>query len=227
MPDMLTQTENAKLRKHEDVIQRGKGTFIEVGNALLAIHDERLYRQEYATFEEYCAKRWEFTKRHAYRLIESAAVVENLSPKQTKQTSRLEVCPIGHTEETPLPSTESQAREVAKAPPEKQPEVWKEAVETAPKGKDGTPKVTAQHVRQTRERVAPSPAKPRTKPSTNGRRAPTKAEIFKPLVDAIGAAARACDTVAKNTGGQGVHHKATLGHLSKALEAAKAWKGDV
>ena len=209
---MLTQTENAKLRKHEDVIQRGKATFLEVGNALLAIRDERLYRQDHSSFEDYCAKRWGFSKRHAYRLIESSEVVET-------------VCdPLGHT---PPPENERQIREVAKAPPEKQAEVWEAAVQTAPKGDNGKPKVTAQHVRETRERVAPEPAKP----SANGNgkpraRQPSKSEIFKPLVDAIGAAARACDAVAKLTGGQGAHHKRTLGHLSKARESATAWKGD-
>ncbi len=33
-------------------------TFYEVGNALLQIRDERLYRQTHSTFEEYCREKW-------------------------------------------------------------------------------------------------------------------------------------------------------------------------
>ena len=52
-------------------------------------------------------------RRHAYRLIESSAVVGNLSP-------------IGD-----IPATESQARPLAKLPPAEQPEAWQEAVTSA------------------------------------------------------------------------------------------------
>ena len=62
---------------------------------------------------------------HAYRLIDSAKVVANLSP-------------IGD-----IPRTESQARPLTSLPPEAQPVVWQRAVETAPNGK-----VTAKHVEE-------------------------------------------------------------------------------
>lgn len=32
--------------------------FADAGAALVNIRDRRLYRAEYSTFEEYCAKRW-------------------------------------------------------------------------------------------------------------------------------------------------------------------------
>ena len=47
---------------------------------------------------------------HAYRLIESAGVMDNLSPIGDK------------------PATESQARPLSKLPPEKQPEAWQAAI---------------------------------------------------------------------------------------------------
>jgi hypothetical protein len=54
---------------------------------------------EHGTFEEYCRERWGMSRIHAYRLIESAAVVGNLLP-------------IG----TSLPTTESQARPLTTLP---------------------------------------------------------------------------------------------------------------
>lgn len=84
------------LAQREAVIERGLNTFIEVGEALAAIRDKRLYREQYATFEDYCANRWGWKRAHAYRMIEAAEVVQELSP-------------IG---DTPLPTTESQAREL-------------------------------------------------------------------------------------------------------------------
>ena len=64
----------------------------QMNTALLAIRDGRGYRFEYATFEEYCRERWGMNRAHAYRLIDAAEVVNNLSP-------------IGD-----IPANESQAR---------------------------------------------------------------------------------------------------------------------
>jgi len=120
----LTKIETTKLEECELVIERGLATFYEVGNALMAIRDDRLYRAAHGTFEEYCRERWGFERRQAYRLIDAAAVVENL-------------CPMGH-----IPATERQAREIARVEPAQQREVWQAAVETAPEGK-----ITASHIR--------------------------------------------------------------------------------
>jgi hypothetical protein len=57
MSDELVDLQKA-LAQCEGVIERGMKSFIEVGTALLKIRDERLYRENYGTFEEYCRKRW-------------------------------------------------------------------------------------------------------------------------------------------------------------------------
>ena len=49
------------------------------GLALMEIRDGRLYRAEFGTFEEYCNQRWGWERAHAYRLIDAAQVVENVS----------------------------------------------------------------------------------------------------------------------------------------------------
>ena len=133
----LTKTETSELNLLERVIERGRQTFMEVGNALAKIRDARLYRSNHKTFEEYCQDRWNFSKTHANRLLIAAQVVERMTPIGVKDN----LSPIGDKPELPLPIKESQARPLAALPPEKQRAAWQEAVATAPAGK-----VTAVHV---------------------------------------------------------------------------------
>lgn len=69
------------LESCERVIESGLQTFVEVGNALLAIRDERLYKESgFKTFEAYCQERWKFERAHASRLMDGAQVAAILSP---------------------------------------------------------------------------------------------------------------------------------------------------
>lgn len=122
----LTTADVAELLRYEAVIKRGLQTFVEVGNALAAIRDGRLYRGTHSTFDAYCQERWSIKLNYANKLISAAEVVENLGT----------IVPI-------LPATETQARPLTRLAPEQQREVWPEVVETAPDGK-----VTASHVEQ-------------------------------------------------------------------------------
>lgn len=112
------------LSQCEEVIDRGLATFVEVGLALMEIRDSRLYLETHSTFEVYCKERWQFSDRHARRLIEASEVI-----------GALESGPIG-------PPNEAQARELAplKDEPEKMAEAWEEAV------KESNGKPTAVHV---------------------------------------------------------------------------------
>jgi hypothetical protein len=111
----LDVSERAALLKCEKTIEEGRRTFVEVGNALAAIRDARLYRESHKTFEAYCRQRWDIGRAHAYRLIESAAVASNLSPIGDKSCPSS--CPSSQ------PQSEAAARALAKAPPEKRAEV--------------------------------------------------------------------------------------------------------
>lgn len=124
----LSTIERAELGRYEAVIKRGLEAFVAVGNALLAIRRDHLYRGTHSTFEAYVDERWRMTYSYANKLIGAAEVVGNLTTENRT---------IVHV----LPQTESQARPLTKLPPDQQREVWREAVETAPKGK-----VTAAHV---------------------------------------------------------------------------------
>jgi site-specific DNA-methyltransferase (adenine-specific) len=113
----LTKLESKKFQECEQIIERGLGTFYEVGTALLAIRDERLYRVTHGTFEEYCRDRWRMVASRARQLIGAAQVVANLESVTIV-----------------TPDNESQARELAPLEPDAQREVWKKVVETAPNG---------------------------------------------------------------------------------------------
>jgi len=124
----LTRSEESKLVELESTIEDGLDTFVEVGSALAAIRDSRLYRGEFGTFEEYCDKRWKLARRQAYRLIDAAAVVGNVS----------------HGTQTP-PTSERQVRPLVALPPVEQPAAWQRANEIAEA--EGAP-LRARHVEQ-------------------------------------------------------------------------------
>lgn len=136
MTEFLVEVESAELLLHEKTIEQGLKTFVDVGNALLAIRDKRLYRQDFGTFEDYCQERWGMERRHAYRLMDAAQAVENVS--------------LGTQI---LPTSERQARPLTRLEPELQATAWQRSVATAPNGK-----VTAAHVEATvRTFVTPLP----------------------------------------------------------------------
>ena len=124
----LNESEMRQRVEYEEIIRRGWKTFVEVGQALCAIRDKRLYRDRYATFESYCRNKWEFSKTQANRLIEAAAVAAALTPIGVNLKS------------------ESQARPLAGLPPRTIPAAWKRAEQLA-----GAGQVTAKVVRRAAE----------------------------------------------------------------------------
>lgn len=71
----------ARLTDLEAVIERGIGTFVEVGNALREIRNDGLYKQQgYSKFDDYCRERWGWSRQHGYRLMDAAAVAALVSP---------------------------------------------------------------------------------------------------------------------------------------------------
>lgn len=115
----LSSTEQRDFERIESVIAAKLAAFFEVGFALMQIKQRRLYRAEFQTFEEYCRKRWEFNRAHAYRLIAAAEVYETLSP-------------MG---DIPLPQNERQVRALEGLPSKTIKKAWRTAYEKA--GKHG------------------------------------------------------------------------------------------
>ena len=76
----LTEQEIAKLERCEAVIERGKQAFLATGNALADIQEQRLYREGYATWNDYLRERWNIGRSHAGRLIAASVLAEEMSP---------------------------------------------------------------------------------------------------------------------------------------------------
>ena len=108
----LTADEQTDLAQLEAVIERGMNTFIEVGAALAAIQERKLYRSEHGTFEDYCRTKWGFSRQRAYQLTAAAEAVTT-------------VVDTG----LPAPSNEAQARELTRIPEPERAAVWRETVE--------------------------------------------------------------------------------------------------
>jgi hypothetical protein len=73
----LPSEQKARLFDLEGVVERNLSSFLEAGQALLTIRDERLYRA-YGTWEEYCRRRFGITQCRGLELVRSAESVENL-----------------------------------------------------------------------------------------------------------------------------------------------------
>ena len=75
----LATTERDRLAQLEAIVQRGLDTFIDVGNALGEIRDQKLYRETHNTFENYCKQRWGFNDSRARQLIGAAETVTRVT----------------------------------------------------------------------------------------------------------------------------------------------------
>lgn len=102
--------------------------------ALQTIRDQRLYRREFATFDEYLADRVGKSRHWANRQINYIEVIRNITESG--------LVPIG------TKMTEAAAREVFDLEPQQQVEVVKSVV-------DSGEKPTAKNIKQERQKIAP------------------------------------------------------------------------
>lgn len=136
-------------KRHEELckaISKDLPAFIRVGAYLVELKGLEVYKETHKTFEAFVFDQFGFEKSQAYRLIDAATVSANLSP-------------IGDI--SVLPKTESQYREVAKAPAEKQAEVVRKAAERAA---EENRKPTAKDYKQVVGEIVFDKPKPTPKP---------------------------------------------------------------
>lgn len=132
-PDGLAIANALELKNCEGRIQTAidgaREHWAAIGRELVAIRDGKLYAGKFKTFEAYCLERWEFTRGHAYRLMDAVKVIEDLSP----QGGAAAPDDFPGSGRPVIPETERQARAVgAAAPdPETRREVWNTAQELA------------------------------------------------------------------------------------------------
>ena len=63
----------------EQIVERGKSTYQEVGAALDEIHRRGFYKKQYGSFKRYLEERWGFSRAQGYRLIAAYRIAE-MSP---------------------------------------------------------------------------------------------------------------------------------------------------
>lgn len=119
--NFLSTTEKTALTYHENVIEKGLETFIEVGQSLQYIRDNRLYRGDFKDFGDYVNERWGKGLSWAKHIISSTEVVKTLKENSSVRNY--------------LPESEYQTRPLAKLKdnPELMAEVWEDAVAEAKK----------------------------------------------------------------------------------------------
>ena len=113
--EQLSIQEQQSLEQNEAVIRQGCQTFLEVGEALLNIRDNRLYRALYPTFEQYCRERWGWSRQRSHQMIDAAQVVKAL-PEDCKHSV----------------TNESTARAIKKVAPEKRADAVRKARDIGP-----------------------------------------------------------------------------------------------
>lgn len=121
----LTHDEERDRQQLERQVERA---FYLAGIALKELRDRRLYRSTHISFEEYCQDRFGMKRRHPYRLIDAAIVVDNI----------VAMCPSTDVSDSDtdrkhiiIPTSEWQARPLTKLSPPMQRQAWNKAVEMA------------------------------------------------------------------------------------------------
>jgi hypothetical protein len=93
----LTPAERAELAALEIAIRDDQRVFAAMGERLMRIRDARLYRENYATFEDYCLNRWGFSRRTGYDLMqtaEDAARVQEVAHISPTREQARELAPL-------------------------------------------------------------------------------------------------------------------------------------
>ena len=143
--DKLNVLERRKLKQLEEIIETGITSGIAMGAALTVVQDEKLYREEYKTFESYVQTRWGIERRRAYQLIEAAKVKAILCKKLHKESDVI--------------TNESQLRELSDVPAESMQEVIEKAVELA-----GEDRMTTKTITQAKAEVLEAKPDPKPEP---------------------------------------------------------------
>ncbi|MFH5806659.1 hypothetical protein [Alienimonas sp. DA493] len=162
--ELLTKTEAERLEACEAAIGRSFAALCDAAAAWKEIRDGRLYRRSFDRFEDYCERKWGFSKTHVNRVIAAGEVAKGL-----------ETTPVGA-----IPLGERHLRELGRLPEDVRVNALSEAAEES----DGRP--TAEKIREVGARYAPfkatatKPAQPPAKPAAAPQRAAQDAEPWSP-----------------------------------------------
>ena len=76
----LSDAERVKLHRLQRQISSANDRVRAAGSALRIIHEERLYREDHASFKDYLAEVWSMSPAQGYRLMHASQLHEVLSP---------------------------------------------------------------------------------------------------------------------------------------------------
>ena len=127
--DYATGVVLRSLAECEATMERGVRGYVEAGEALRIIRDDRLYRETHGTFEDYCRERWGWSRQRSLQLIDAASVTTTVVSLNA-----------------PAPANEGQARELVGLPAETAAQIMRTAAETGQT-------VTARIIRETRVQI--------------------------------------------------------------------------
>ncbi|PXA05730.1 hypothetical protein DDZ13_02345 [Coraliomargarita sinensis] len=123
--DPLSPDEKSRLKACLECIDRGLEAFVQMGEALATIRDEKLYRSTHKTFEAFVAEVVLITRARAYQLIANSEVYTEMS----------KILDISKTN-LPMPTRESHIAELARIKdPHKRMAVWKDVVKKCDAGR--------------------------------------------------------------------------------------------
>jgi len=118
---VFTVEDKALLAKQEGVIASNIGAFLLIGEALSIIKKRDLQKilEPTLDFDAYCAKKWDFGEKYAYRLINSYECVKHLKEQMTPNGVTL------------FPLNEAQVRPLTSLLPEEQVKTWSAVLQKA------------------------------------------------------------------------------------------------
>ena len=168
LPPRLDPKERTLLADCEARLEKNLGATKQALADLAIIHDLKLYREEFRTFEEYCDKKWDLTPHRVRQLMRWDRVLKILELPGGKDQSLLTSSPTNNDFHAPttgaggpasdaapvLPATESQARPLAPLlkKPAKVKEAWARARAKAGPGKEPS----AKQIKESVAEVSPS-----------------------------------------------------------------------
>ena len=74
----LTEDENATLAKLEEAVDRHLHSFREAADALWTIKNQKLWRENFNSWEDYVDRKWKMSRAYSYRLVDAAEAIRLL-----------------------------------------------------------------------------------------------------------------------------------------------------
>ncbi len=109
---------SARLSELEKVIDAGLSTFLEVGNALVAIRDEGLFLASHRSFAVYCKERWGLSPAAAWRRMDQARAVAELPADTPPPSQRARARERKASKESPRRARATRVIDVTEPEPE-------------------------------------------------------------------------------------------------------------